>query len=984
MKTVFKIILILNLFHFSLFSLSLEENRITSFLYLLYENILGREADRDGILFWESALYDQNQTAVEVTRYFFLSKELKEQNLSNEEYISRVYRTLLAREPDKEGFEYWLDMLENKKIPRLQLFYRFVFSKEFEELTLSHEIFPYNKKDLTIAFIERFYNLVLQRDSDQFGLNYWYEVLHTAKKNPKEITKDFFYSKEFLQRDLTDKEFIEIAYRTLLNREADEEGLSFWLNKIKNGYSRDEVLDNFLDSYEFKTITDRFLKKSTPVFVDKFPPSFNLPFKVTVGDNQKEIIKLKAFDRSRPIRFEIEGEDGKFFGVDGDLLIEKEKLVFREPKDSNQDNIYEISIKAFDAKGNFVTKKFVIEVCPDYIDKKACLYGLYVKDSLSFGAHVNGVLKSGDLLFGTDKYGGLFVFQDENGSFKKVSRIEIDDFLMDMGIYKNYLFVLGGKRGVRLIDVNDSNNLKNEGIIIDNLATKLFIDRNYLFLSDSSGDVEIYDIQNPKKPIYLNSFSLPYGVSSIYIKDNKAFISANEGGVYIFDVKDLKNIKEVAHIDTNSTIKDVLVYKNFAYFAAFDEGVNIFDVSDIKSPKFIKNIKLDSKSVKLSLKNDYLFVADLYAGLKVVDILNPKEAKVVGYVSSGETLDIWIDKYTLYLAGGEGIDIVDILNPITKDIVSKVYIEGAAYKIALDKDKVFLADFRKNLDVVAIKDPENPILLKTLDISFKEDKAFSRDKEGDIFLGLNDMKEDYINDIVIYKDYILLAKGLEGVEILNKADLSVINFIKTKNSSQSIFIYDDMLYVAAENEILLFDISDMFKPKLLSTYRVNFSIDKICIDSDILVAVSEDGNLEILKVENGSLRFGAFFDLKKRIFDISIKDGYLFLAEGEEGIEIFDPDKLKIVKSIKNLKGYARDVEIYGNFLFSANLYEGIEIFDISKVLEPKFFAKADLYGVLGVKTDGEFLYAVDFNTGLNIIDISSIKNKSFLIKKRL
>ena len=967
MKKIFKLFLII--FSVSLFALDFHENRITSFLTLLYKDILGREADSEGIYFWQKALYEQNQTALEVARYFFTSKELKEQNLSNREYIKRVYETLLQREPDREGFSYWLDMLENKKIPRLQLFYRFVFSKEFEKLTLSHEILPFDKKDLMIAFLERFYNLILMRDSDLFGLNYWYEMLKNKKKTPKSIAKDFFYSKEFLNRKLSDDEFVKIAYRTLLNREPEDEGYYFWLDKLKNGYSRDRLLDDFLDSKEFRDILNRFLKRDIPIFEDVYPPIFNTPENLRVDDNQTKVLKLKAFDRSSPIKYNLSGEDSRFFEIENGYLIEREPLFFRNPKDKNRDNVYEIEIEAFDSKGNSVKREIFIKVCPKFVNKIACKIGLYEIASKKFSGYVNGVLKFKDKIFAIDKYGKLFEFKEEKrGNILNEKVIKIDDLLMDIDIFKDYLLVLGGREGVFLFDLNSSSNQFRNIINIDG-GEKFYLNKNSLFIIEADGNIEIYDIKNPLSPKFVNSLTFLDNVSSIFVKDNMAFVCANENGVYIFDISDLENIKRIGLIKNRATIKDIVVDGNFAYLAAFDEGVYIFDISDLKNPKEIKHIKLDSKSIKILKSRDYLFIADLYAGLKVVDVLEPKKAKMAGYIASKKAQDLWLDGNYLYIADGKGgIKEIDISNPITKDILSRVTFRNGAYKVLVDGDRAFVADFNKNIDLINISDKANPVLLKNLNFRMKDSLEFA--------------DEDYVDDMKIFNNYLFVARGFRGVEIFDKKSFSLISLVDVNGSAQSVSINDNVLYVGEGKKILGYDISNIYEPKKIFEYSVNFKISVIKKYSNGLIAFSDDGDIDIFSFAKNSLNLTSSIGVRGNIFDIEAKGGYLFLAKGKDGLEIFDLKSLKRVFKITSFGGYVVDIKIYKNYLFVCDLYNGVKIFDISNILHPKFIAKSDLYGILSIDFDGEFLYTADFNYGFSVLDVNFIQNKISLIRK--
>lgn len=79
----------------------------------LYENALGRPADDEGRAAWCNALYDGTTTTGEVAVAFFSSTEFSNRNLRPKETVIAIYRAILNREPDNEGFSAWLENANN-------------------------------------------------------------------------------------------------------------------------------------------------------------------------------------------------------------------------------------------------------------------------------------------------------------------------------------------------------------------------------------------------------------------------------------------------------------------------------------------------------------------------------------------------------------------------------------------------------------------------------------------------------------------------------------------------------------------------------------------------------------------------------------------------------------------------------------------------------------------------------------------------------
>ncbi len=232
--------------------------KIELFVQRLYLKILNREVDPNGKKYWTEKL-QKGATATSVAKSFFNSAEFVDLQLSDSEYITRAYETLLNREPDPEGLVYWLHQKDVAGLNRNQIFYGLALSKEFSDLCQqTYGILAYDAADLREAFVERFYNLVLGRDADLGGVKYWTNELKSKRKSAEDIANGFFFSEEFKNRAVSNEKFVEIAYRTLLNREADLEGKNFWVGKLNNGYSRSAMILDFVYTPEFESLAKKY------------------------------------------------------------------------------------------------------------------------------------------------------------------------------------------------------------------------------------------------------------------------------------------------------------------------------------------------------------------------------------------------------------------------------------------------------------------------------------------------------------------------------------------------------------------------------------------------------------------------------------------------------------------------------------------------------------------------------------------------------
>ena len=176
-----------------------------------------------------------------------------------------IYRTMLDREADSGGLSYWKGYLDDGA----SLHYivsGFSGAQEFKSLCGSYGIIAgsislteYRDKNINVTrFVNRNYLYALERKGEASGLNYWCEQIINRKQTPKQCAQSFVFSKECVNRNLNNREFVEMLYRLYMGREADQGGLNYWLGQMNKGMSRQKVANNFANSKEFKNIVKSY------------------------------------------------------------------------------------------------------------------------------------------------------------------------------------------------------------------------------------------------------------------------------------------------------------------------------------------------------------------------------------------------------------------------------------------------------------------------------------------------------------------------------------------------------------------------------------------------------------------------------------------------------------------------------------------------------------------------------------------------------
>lgn len=125
----------------------------------------------------------------------------------------------------------------------------------FEEFTIVAELVDENHG--AVEFINRMYEDILHRTPDE-GSRTWVNLLLNGTFTGAEVAKGFIMSEEFLNKDMSNEEFVRILYQAFFGREADTNGLTAWTDFLNNGYRKSYVFTGFANSEEFRTLCEEY------------------------------------------------------------------------------------------------------------------------------------------------------------------------------------------------------------------------------------------------------------------------------------------------------------------------------------------------------------------------------------------------------------------------------------------------------------------------------------------------------------------------------------------------------------------------------------------------------------------------------------------------------------------------------------------------------------------------------------------------------
>jgi len=115
-----------------------------------------------------------------------------------------------------------------------------------------------SSNDGVTAFVTRMYQQTLNRQPDPQGLASWVNGLKSGELSGADVARNFIFSQEFTNKNLSNEQFLNVMYKAFFNRAPDPGGYNGWLAELESGKSREYVLAGFVNSQEFNNLCQEY------------------------------------------------------------------------------------------------------------------------------------------------------------------------------------------------------------------------------------------------------------------------------------------------------------------------------------------------------------------------------------------------------------------------------------------------------------------------------------------------------------------------------------------------------------------------------------------------------------------------------------------------------------------------------------------------------------------------------------------------------
>ncbi len=271
--------------------------------------------------------------------------------------------------------------------------------------------------------------------------------------------------------------------------------------------------------------------------------------------------------------------------------------------------------------------------------------------------------------------------------------------------------------------------------IDSNAAIAFSADEKIAYLADGNQGFKVVDVSNPSQLSIIATLNTTGFLNNIVLSSDgtKAFVSSTfstfgDEFVQIIDISNPKKPKSLSKISISDLVGNFQVVEDKIYVATYNyparvSYIQVIDISEVRDPRNVQKIKMPNYTNHFVFSKEANRIYAISTGaIQVIDFDNESNAKVVGSIATGGSLDniaLSNDGNIIFVVGAEGERggfIIDVNNPQNPILIDTIDTWDASDDIALSSDGTKAYITNNDLQIWDISNPKEKFLIQKVDI----------------------------------------------------------------------------------------------------------------------------------------------------------------------------------------------------------------------------------------------------------------------------
>lgn len=400
---------------------------------------------------------------------------------------------------------------------------------------------------------------------------------------------------------------------------------------------------------------------------------------------------------------------------------------------------------------------------------------------------------------------------------------------------------------------------------------------------------------------------------------------------------------------------------------------------------------------RVGIKGDYAYLGMQYR-LGILNVSNPAAPTLMGMTGTwpDKVLGVDVDsngEHAYVAAGNEGLRIIDVTNkraPIEIGYFNNAPAGGYAWDVKLFGSRVFIADGGAGLQIVDISNPKSPT------------KKGCFDTPGSAY-DIDIFQRTMNNTTYIYAAVADETSGLEIIDVTNPNCTCpcpsgtnpscpiLVGSVDTPGRAIGVVVSGNYAYVADDtNGLVIVDISDVTKPKIVGTYDTPQNAYSVAFSSKDNLVYIADGNRDVIVVDVSDPTkpvYKGYFgccDVEGDCFanDVALDGSYAFVVDPAYGLHVLNAANASKLSEVYvfNSPAYTYGVQYQGYAYVTAGS-AGLRVIEfpnynvppIPNYTDPREAGFFDTPGyAYAVQISWPYAYVADGDRGLRVVNVSN------------
>ncbi|WP_187262663.1 LVIVD repeat-containing protein [Pontibacter beigongshangensis] len=356
---------------------------------------------------------------------------------------------------------------------------------------------------------------------------------------------------------------------------------------------------------------------------------------------------------------------------------------------------------------------------------------------------------------------------------------------------------------------------------------------------------------------------------------------------------------------------------------------------------------------KIYAKGNYLFINEVDKGIHIINNANPASPQFVSFIDIPGNIDMAVKGNILYADSYIDLVALDISNPLDVKLVKRVENIFPSYGMLVnDTARIFIARFEEKTITETVQSYNsrvirNPWMFMAMDGSTRSPQSFAAAPGGSGAGKGGSMARFTIAGNHLYT---VSLSDLQVFDVSNAAEPQSGQKIRLGWGIETIFPYNDKLFIGSTTGMHIYDNSNPTSPQHLSTYAHVRSCDPVVVEGDLAWVTLRSGNacagftnqLDVIDVSNArSPKLLKTYPMQNP-HGLGIDRSTLFLCEGQFGLKVFDvKNHLKVNE---NLLAHFKEHDAYDVIPLGTSLLmigkDGLYQYDYSNPSQIKLLSK--------------------------------------------